>query len=61
MRARAERVGGKFACDSRPGTGTSVEVTLGTTALDELRAAAPVGEPSTPDPVPAEAPSIRDG
>ena len=61
MRARAERVGATFACESRVGTGTSVEVTLSPMALDVLRAAAPVAEAAAPDPVPAETPSIRDG
>ena len=61
MRARAERVGGMFACESQPGTGTAIEVVLGPAALEELERAAAVGEAATRGPAPVETPSIRDG
>ena len=61
MRARAERVGATFACKSKPGKGTSIEVALGPLALAELQAAAAIGEAATAEFSPIETPSIRDG
>jgi PAS domain S-box-containing protein len=61
MRARADRVGGTFACESQPGTGTSIEVALGPAALAELRAAALVGDAAMRGPTALETSSIRDG
>jgi signal transduction histidine kinase len=61
MRARAERVGATFACESKPGKGTSIEVALGPTALAELLAAAAIGEAAAAELAPMETPSIRDG
>ena len=61
MRARADRVGATFACESRPGAGTSVEVTLGPEALAELQAAAAAGDAAARAGAPVERPSIRDG
>jgi PAS domain S-box-containing protein len=61
MRARAERVGATFACQSKPGKGTSIEVALGPLALAELQAAAAIGEAATAELSPIETPSIRDG
>ncbi len=60
MRARADRVGATFACASKPGRGTSIEVALGPLALAELQAAAAIGEAATAELAPAQAPSIRD-
>jgi PAS domain S-box-containing protein len=61
MRARADRVGGTFACESEPGTGTSIEVALGPAALADLRAAAAAGDAAARAAPPGETPSIRDG
>jgi hypothetical protein len=60
MRARADRVGASFACESQPGTGTSIEVGLGPAALAELRTAAGAGDSMTRGAVPVATPSIRD-
>ena len=59
--ARAERVGATFACESKPGKGTSIDVGLGPVALAELQAAAAMGETTTIEPSTVETPSIRDG
>ena len=61
MRARTERVGGTFACESQPGTGTSIEVAIGPAALADLRAAASAGDAAARVAPPAGTPSIRDG
>jgi PAS domain S-box-containing protein len=61
MRARADRVGATFACESRPGSGTSIEVTLGPEALTELQAAAAAGDAAARAGAAVEIPSIRDG
>jgi signal transduction histidine kinase len=55
MRVRADRVGARFACTSRPGDGTTVEVTMDTDALLRLAAASATGDESSTEPV-----SIRD-
>lgn len=52
MRARADRVGAAFSCESRPGTGTAIEVAFGPEALARFEAAAAVA---------LEDPSVRDG
>ena len=57
MRARSERVGARFSCTSKPGEGTTVEVTMDGAVLDRLAAASGVQRvPST-----EEVASIRDG
>jgi PAS domain S-box-containing protein len=61
MRARADRVGGTFVCESQPGTGTSIEVTLGPATLADLGAAAAAGDAAARAAAPLETPSIRDG
>ncbi len=61
MRARADRVGATFVCESRPAAGTSIEVTLGPLALEDLRAAAAAGDAASRAATPVETPSIRDG
>ena len=61
MRARAERVGATFACESQLGAGTSIEVGFGPEALAALQAAATAGDAATRAPVAPETPSIRDG
>jgi signal transduction histidine kinase len=60
MRARAERVGATFACESQAGAGTSIEVAFGSEALAALRAAAPAGDAAVRAPTAPETPSIRD-
>ena len=57
MRARAERIGGRFTCTSRPGHGTKVEISLSAEALDEVRRTSGQGDPV----LPVESMSIRDG
>ena len=61
MRARTERVGGTFACESEPGSGTTIEVVLGPAALADLRAAASAGDAAARAVPSAGTPSIRDG
>ena len=61
MRARADRIGAVFACESQPGDGTSIEVALGPEALADLRTAASAGDPSAREANAVETPSIRDG
>jgi signal transduction histidine kinase len=39
MRARAEKIGGSLAVRSRPGEGTTVDITIPTDALAERRPA----------------------
>jgi PAS domain S-box-containing protein len=55
MRARAERLGASFVCRSRPGGGTTIEVTVPEGSI----AAAAGGTPA--DPAQAASGSIRDG
>lgn len=51
MRARAERIEAGFACDSRPGRGTTVTVTVPAHVLDRLRREdATSGHPRRDDP-----------
>ena len=57
MRARAERIAGAFACTSRIGEGTTVEVTLGAEVLERLEATADASRPEQA----VEATTIRDG
>jgi PAS domain S-box-containing protein len=63
MRARADRIGAQFACTSRPGNGTTIEVTVDAAALDELRgaAAAAIDAAAARTASLSETPSIRDG
>jgi signal transduction histidine kinase len=56
MRARAERVGAHFACSSRIGDGTTVEVEMGPDTLATLAATSDATRPVAA----TEAPSIRD-
>jgi hypothetical protein len=55
MRARAERLGATFACQSRPGSGTTIEVTVPERSILEANGGQPV------DAAPAASGSIRDG
>jgi signal transduction histidine kinase len=55
MRARADRLGATFACMSRPGGGTTIEVTVPTDAILAANGGLPV------DAAPAASGSIRDG
>ena len=55
MRARADRVGAEFACASKPGDGTTVEVRMGPEALAALGTAAEIRQGAAP-----EVASIRD-
>jgi signal transduction histidine kinase len=55
MRARAERLGASFVCRSRPGGGTTIEVTVPEGSIE----AAAGGTPA--DPAQAASGSIRDG
>jgi PAS domain S-box-containing protein len=57
MRARAERVGAHFSCDSEVGAGTTVEVVMDAESLARLAAASEVHRASAPE----EPASIRDG
>ncbi len=57
MRARSERVGALFSCTSRPGEGTTVQVTMDRGVLDRLAA----GSAAARVPSPEEVSSIRDG
>jgi signal transduction histidine kinase len=50
MQARATKIGAKFACHSESGIGTTIEVTVPTSAIKAAGAA----------PAPGERPSIRD-
>jgi PAS domain S-box-containing protein len=62
MRARADRIGARFACTSGPGQGTAIEVTLDQAALDDLRgAAAAAGDAGAASTRAGETPSVRDG
>jgi signal transduction histidine kinase len=61
MRARADRVGATFACESGPGSGTSIEVALSPAALAELRTASAGGDSGGRATAVLETPSIRDG
>jgi PAS domain S-box-containing protein len=63
MRARAERVGATFSCESQPGAGTTIEVGFGPEALAALRATESAGDAAlrSPATVAPETPSIRDG
>jgi PAS domain S-box-containing protein len=61
MRARADRLGATFSCESRPGAGTTIEVTLAADALASIEDRARlVDDAARAIPV-AESPSIRDG
>ncbi len=60
MRARTERVGGTFTCQSEPGSGTSIEVEFGPTVLADLRPAASAGDAAARTAPPPGSPSIRD-
>jgi signal transduction histidine kinase len=55
MRARAERLGATFTCLSRPGGGTTIEVTVPGRSILEANGGQPV------DAAPASSVSIRDG
>jgi signal transduction histidine kinase len=55
MRARAERLGATFACESRQGSGTTIEVTVPERSILEANDGQPV------DAAPAASASIRDG
>jgi PAS domain S-box-containing protein len=57
MRARAERVGARFSCESEVGAGTTVEVVMDAESLARLAAASEVHRASAPE----EPASIRDG
>jgi signal transduction histidine kinase len=61
MRARTERVGGTFSCESQPGSGTSIEVEFGPAVLADLRATASAGDAAARTVPPPGPPSIRDG
>jgi hypothetical protein len=62
MRARADRIGAQFACTSRPGNGTTIEVTVDAAALDALRgAAAAADDAAARSARSSDASSIRDG
>lgn len=57
MRARAERIGATFACTSRPGAGTTIEVDVSDAELEAVHAASPPSDrEALSGPV-----SIRDG
>ena len=61
MRARAERVGATFSCESQPGAGTVVEVAFGQEALAALQVAATAGDAASHVPAVRDTASIRDG
>jgi signal transduction histidine kinase len=61
MRARADRLGATFSCESRPGAGTTIEVALAADALASIEDRARlVDDAARAIPV-ADSPSIRDG
>ncbi|HYH93678.1 MAG TPA: GAF domain-containing protein [Candidatus Saccharimonadales bacterium] len=59
MRARADRMGGTFACTSKPGHGTTIEVTLPPAALESIAASTALAD-GHQRALPTESPSIRD-
>ncbi len=61
MRARADRIGAVLSCTSRPGHGTTIEVTLDRATLSVLEGAAVAAGDAVRAARPLESPSIRDG
>ena len=57
MRARADRIGAGFRCISRPGEGTTIQVSVPVAVIEEFGR----GSPPEALPSPVESASIRDG